>query len=389
MKSKLFLLLVVLVMLVTVVGLGSLDSDAGNSSNSTTPENSTPEIPDNNTYEQPPVDDAGSVSVVLGDSGPEPKYFVQTTSRAFMTTSLSISTGDTVRIMNMESMNFRHLFHSSNGAFEDFTLDPRYSSTLTFNRPGTYEIQLLNYYTGEPFGNNVSVLTVIVTDQPPIEHTDSVSVVLGDGGPEPKYFVQTSSQKFTTTSLSISTGDTIRIMNMESRTFRHLFHSTNGSFEDFNLDPRYSATLTFSQPGTYEIQLLNLYTGEPFGDTASVLTVTVTDPSPIGSADSVSVVLGDSGPEPKYFVQTSSQKFTTTSLIISTGETIRIMNTEPRIFRHLFHSDENAFEDFTLDRSYSAGLTFNQPGTYKIQLLNHYTGEPFGDTAPVLTVTVS
>jgi hypothetical protein len=320
MKSKLFMILVVLVMLVTVVGLGSLDGDDKINTNSTVPENSTPEMPDNNTSEQrlvgsvintteqSPVGSIDFVSVVLGGSGPEPKYFVSTASQAFTTTSLSISTGDTIRIMNMESINFRHLFHSSNGAFEDFNLNPRYSATLTFNQPGTYEIQLLNLYTGEPFGETASVLTVTVTEQPPIGSTDPVSVVFGDSGPEPKYFVQTTSQAFTTTSLSISTGETIRIMNTESRTFRHLFHSANGAFEDFTLDPRYSATLTFSQSGTYEIQLLNHYTGEPFGETASVLTVTVTEQLPADSTDSVSVVLGEGGPTPSYFIRTSGQK---------------------------------------------------------------------------------
>ena len=190
-------------------------------------------------------------------------------------TSLNISTGDTIKIMNMGLGNFRHLFHSANGAFEDFNLDPHYFATLTFNKPGTYEIQLLNLYTGEPFGETAPVLTVTVTAQHPIGSADFVSVVLGDSDPEPKYFIRTASQKFTTTSLSISTGDTVRIMNMETRNFRHLFHSENGAFEDFKLDPRYSAILTFSQPGIYEIQLLNYYTGEPFGETAPVLTVTV------------------------------------------------------------------------------------------------------------------
>jgi plastocyanin len=88
-------------------------------------------------------------------------------------------------------------------------------------------------------------------------------------------YVQAKDQKFSTTSLSISKGGTVRVMNVESRNFRHLFHSESGAFEDFNLNPRYSATLTFNEAGTYKIDLLNYYTGEPFGDTASVLTVTV------------------------------------------------------------------------------------------------------------------
>jgi len=65
--------------------------------------------------------------------------------------------------MNVESRNFRHLFHSSEGAFEDFNLDPRYSATLTFNQVGTYKIELLNYYSGESYGGTPQVLTVTVT----------------------------------------------------------------------------------------------------------------------------------------------------------------------------------------------------------------------------------
>ena len=172
MKSKLFMILVVLVMLVTVVGLGCLGGDDKNATNNTTPENSTPETPENSTPEtpenstpeQPPVSSGGSVTVVQGEGGPNPGYFVRTNDRRFVTTSLSISSGETIRFMNMETISgFRHQFHSEEGAFEDFNLDPRYSATLTFSQPGTYRIQLLNAHTGEPYGDTAPVLTVTVT----------------------------------------------------------------------------------------------------------------------------------------------------------------------------------------------------------------------------------
>ncbi len=103
-----------------------------------------------------------------------------------------------------------------------------------------------------------------------------MTVVLGESGDaEPNYFVQIKDQKFGTTSLNVSKGETVRFMNVETRNFRHLYHSENGAFEDFNLNPRYSATLTFNEAGTYKIDLLNYYTGEPFGDSTPVLTVTV------------------------------------------------------------------------------------------------------------------
>ena len=169
MKSKLFMVLVVLVMLVTVVGLsGCLGGDDKNATNNTTPENNTT-APENNTTApendttQPPAS-GNSVTVVLGESGDaEPNYFVRTNNQKYSTNSLSISKGETIRFMNVESRNFRHLFHSQEGAFEDFNLDPRYSATLTFNQVGTYKIDLLNYHTGESYGDTPQVLTVTVT----------------------------------------------------------------------------------------------------------------------------------------------------------------------------------------------------------------------------------
>ncbi|MCL2550471.1 MAG: hypothetical protein FWE78_06085 [Methanimicrococcus sp.] len=168
MKSKLLMLLVVLLMLVSAVALsGCLGGDTP--ANNTTPEqppavnNTTPEQPpaENNTPSTPPS--SGSVNVVLGEGGPTPTYFVQAKDQKYATSTLNISKGETVRFMNTETRNFRHLYHSENGAFEDFNLNPRYSATLTFNDAGTYKIELLNYYTAEPFGTTAPVLTVNVS----------------------------------------------------------------------------------------------------------------------------------------------------------------------------------------------------------------------------------
>jgi len=172
MKSKLLMLLVVLLMLFSAVALsGCL---GGNEANNTTPEqppappaeNNTPPAPptENNTPPVPPAPpSSGAVTVVIGEDGPESSYFVRASDQKFSTTSLSISKGETVRIMNTESRNFRHVYHSETGAFEDFNLNPRYSATMTFNEAGSYKIQLLNYYTNEPFGSTAPVLTVNVS----------------------------------------------------------------------------------------------------------------------------------------------------------------------------------------------------------------------------------
>ena len=168
--SKLLMGLVVLVMLFAAVSLsgclgGNDDNATNNTTNNTTPSegnNTTVPSEGNNTTNNttPP---AGAVTVVLGESSDEePNYFVQIKDQKFSTSTLNISKGETVRFMNTETRNFRHLYHSEEGAFEDFNLNPRYSATLTFNEAGTYKIDLLNYYTSEPFGDAAPVLTVTV-----------------------------------------------------------------------------------------------------------------------------------------------------------------------------------------------------------------------------------
>jgi len=171
--NKILMILVALVLLLSVVSLsGCLGGDDANETNNTTPENNAtvpeqnntaPEqnntAPENNTPAPP---QSGSVTLVEGETGPEPQYFVRISNQRFSTSSLSISTGETVRFMNTESRNYVHLYRSVDGAFEDFNMGPRYSSTLTFNQPGTYKIELLNNYGGEPYGTTPQILTITV-----------------------------------------------------------------------------------------------------------------------------------------------------------------------------------------------------------------------------------
>ncbi|WNY28367.1 hypothetical protein MmiEs2_05520 [Methanimicrococcus stummii] len=165
-KSKALMILAVLVLLFAAVSLsGCLGGDdtntTDNETNSTPTETPAP-TPQPSEETPAPAPSGNSVTVVLGEDGPEPSYFVTIKDQKFGTTSLSINKGETVRFMNTETRNFRHLYHSENGAFEDFNLNPRYSATLTFDAAGTYKIDLLNYYTEEPFNDAGSVLTVTV-----------------------------------------------------------------------------------------------------------------------------------------------------------------------------------------------------------------------------------
>ncbi|MDR0767830.1 MAG: hypothetical protein LBE57_05265 [Methanosarcinales archaeon] len=175
-KSKALMILAVLVLLFAAVSLsgclggGDADNNTTNNTtppgnnttppenNTTPPENNTTTPPGNNTTTPP----AGSVTVTLGDQGPSTPILVQISNQRFPQSTLNISTGDTIGFRNAESRAFRHLYHSENNAFEDFTLDMNRRAALTFNQPGTYRIELLNAYTGEPYGDTPSVLTVNV-----------------------------------------------------------------------------------------------------------------------------------------------------------------------------------------------------------------------------------
>ncbi|MDL2261301.1 hypothetical protein LJC08_03610 [Methanimicrococcus sp. OttesenSCG-928-J09] len=167
MKSKLLMILAVLVVLFAAVSLSGClggDDDATNNTTNNSTNNTTPPAENNTTPSEgsnttPPAE---SVTIVLGEEGPEPSYFVTAKDQKFSTSSLSVSKGETVRIMNTETRNFRHVYHSTDGAFEDFNLNPRYSATMTFNAAGTYKVELLNFYTNESFGDTAPVLTVTV-----------------------------------------------------------------------------------------------------------------------------------------------------------------------------------------------------------------------------------
>jgi len=167
--NKLLMICVALVLLFAAVSLsGCLGGDDANNTtpdnNTTVPENNTT-VPENNTTEpenNTTTPSAGAVTLVLGEGGPEPTHFIKVANQKYSTSSLTISSGETVRFMNTETRTFRHLYHSVEGSFEDFNLDPRYSATLTFNTPGTYKVELLNYHTGESYSDTPQVLTVTV-----------------------------------------------------------------------------------------------------------------------------------------------------------------------------------------------------------------------------------
>ena len=129
-------------------------------------------------------------------------------------------------------------------------------------------------------------------------------------------------------------------------------------------------------------------TAPPAGNETTPPAGNVTTP-PTSKAGSVTVTLGESVPTP-ILVQVNNQRFQTSTVNINVGDTIGIRNSEQRPFRHLYHSENNAFEDFRLDHRYRAALTFNEPGTFRIHLLNPGTGEPHNPTNPqILTVIVT
>ncbi|MDV0447533.1 hypothetical protein MsAg5_14330 [Methanosarcinaceae archaeon Ag5] len=91
---------------------------------------------------------------------------------------------------------------------------------------------------------------------------------------------------------------------------------------------------------------------------------------------------------PKVLVIAKDRKFSANTVNISAGETVRIWNREDVNFAHLYHSEEGAFPDTKVNIKYDIYFTFNQPGTYKIDIYNPSTGEPYPTNA-VLTVKVT
>jgi plastocyanin len=182
-KSKTLMILLVLVMLAAVVGLsGCVSNDSNNTTNTTPPENNTTNTtpPDNNTTNTTPPENnttnttppgnnstnttppANSVTVLEYFDGPA-NHFVQARDQVFVTKSLNIKTGETVRIRNMNGpTDFAHLYVSTEGAFDPVKCTRNVDRYFTFNSPGVYRIELWNPETNETFKG--SVLTVTVTN---------------------------------------------------------------------------------------------------------------------------------------------------------------------------------------------------------------------------------
>lgn len=172
-SKKTFMILAVLVLLFAAV---SLSGCLGGNNNTTPPENVTPSeniTPSENVT--PPVNETPSENVTPPVTEPPAKVVVSTSidgedsslvtikNKKYSPTSVNISTGDAVRVWSREERNFRHILHSDDGAFEDYDLNPGYFVYLTFNQAGTYKIEMLNYYTGEPHSGSPTILTVTVT----------------------------------------------------------------------------------------------------------------------------------------------------------------------------------------------------------------------------------
>lgn len=163
-KSKTSMILAVLVLLFAAICLsGCL---GGNDNNVTPPEpseNITPpinETPSENVT-PPVVEPTEKVSISKTYDGDD-SLLITIKNKRYSSTSVNIGTGDTVRIWSREERNFRHIFHSEENAFEDFDIIPGYFVYMTFNEAGTYKIDMINYYTGEPYGDSPIVLTVKV-----------------------------------------------------------------------------------------------------------------------------------------------------------------------------------------------------------------------------------
>ncbi|MDV0447534.1 hypothetical protein MsAg5_14340 [Methanosarcinaceae archaeon Ag5] len=110
----------------------------------------------------------GSESVTVWSSSDYEGFTDQTVlakGRQFVNSSVTIQTGETVRIWNREDQaHYDHLYHSEDGAFKDIRVNALDSTYLVFNKPGTYKIDLYNPDTNSFYGTTGNtVLTVTVT----------------------------------------------------------------------------------------------------------------------------------------------------------------------------------------------------------------------------------
>lgn len=118
--------------------------------------------------------------IVAGESDGQELYYPLDYSRSFYPNAaernhtIAVYQGDTIRFWNGDTkMNSKMLFHSVEGSFDDYVIQPRYSCYMTFPDIGKYQISLLNgeHYmeTGEliPYPAGESVLTIYVVEKEP------------------------------------------------------------------------------------------------------------------------------------------------------------------------------------------------------------------------------
>ena len=123
-------------------------------------------------------------------------------------------------------------------------------------------------------------------------------------------------------------------------------------------------------------------TAPPENNTTNATPENTTTP-PASSSGSVTVSTSGSG---DYYVSAKDRRFSTSTLNnVSAGQTLRIRNIETIMaFRHTYRSTENAFEPQVILPNYELYVTFNEPGTYHIELWYEETNE----LRSTLTVTV-
>ena len=118
--------------------------------------------------------------IVAGERDGQEVYYPLGFSRSFYPDAeernhtIAVYQGDTIRFWNGDTkMNSKMLFHSVEGSFDDYVIQPRYSCYMTFPDIGKYQISLLNgeHYmeTGEriPYPAGESVLTIYVVEKEP------------------------------------------------------------------------------------------------------------------------------------------------------------------------------------------------------------------------------